>query len=285
MMKRFFAPVLIALATLTQNASALVGGPFDNGYNSAQMEAGGVYQAFLTFRNGNGFCYFSPTANFATDFGTQAAPVANRGKINNRAVLYYKGITYIGSAIGTADREVGYIQCSINASSELTNANANGSGGNTSASGLGIALNLAGGGNFQGGSSTGSGGNPTTVISSARGFTMNGNWEAKVKRAAPTMRFAGKGELVFLSPAGSDAIAGLALSAYSGLINAIINAVGNAGQTVGADIPPGLFIDAQNSIDSLLDALPGRLVGAGLDATKDNGDIVKVKVRGTFRYL
>jgi hypothetical protein len=266
-MKRFFAPTLVALIAFTQSASAIVGGPFDMGLHSAQLE-NGVYQAAMTYKNGNGFCYFSPTANIVSPLGPQdTAGIANRGEINNRAVLYYKGITYVGSAFGMADPDANYIQCSINGSSELVNTTTTQNNNN---------------GFFFGSSSTSS--SSSSIVTSNRGFGVNGSWEAKFKQTAPVKRFIGKGELVFLAPTGPDAIAGLAFTGYSNLINAITTSVGNAGSVGLGSISPGLYEDAQLAIDSALDSLGPRLAGAGLDATLDNGDAVKIRIRGTMRY-
>lgn len=269
-MKRFFALSLITFASLTQQASALVGGPFDNGFHSGLLENGGVYQAVMTFKNGNGFCYFNPEAQIVAEAGTaDTVNIDARGEMDNRAVVYYKGVTYLGSAIGMADGDTKYVQCSINGSSEASQTTQTQQNNN----------NIFG----FGATSTTSASN--TIIASQRGFTMNGNWEAKFKQTAPVLRFVGKGELTFIAPSGPDSIAGLAYQGASGLIDAIINSVGNAGQTGLGTIDPTLYSTAQAAINSILTALPAQLAGAGLDATQENGDVVKIKVRGTLRYL
>jgi hypothetical protein len=121
----------------------------------------------------------------------------------------------------------------------------------------------------------------TAILSNNRGFLANGQWEAKMNKMSPTRRFFGRGELVFLSPSGADAVAGLAYTGYSGLIAAIVQAVGGLGGTFN----PAIFTQAQNAIGAALTALPTFLAGAGLDSVQNSGDTVKVGVRGTLRYL
>lgn len=263
-MKRYFLLVLLFLVADARQASALVGGPFDNGSHSAELE-NGIYQAVMTFKNGNGFCYFHPEADIVPEDPNNLLAYQGRGTKQNRAVLYYKGISYVGSAFGMADPESRYIQCTINGGSDLgfsvsqTNTNNNNSGGvNTSGASV-----------------------SDVVVRNDRGFTVNGNWEAKIRDTSPTLKFTGKGELVFIAPTGADSIAGLAYQGYSGLIGAIITAVGG----LNGSFNPAIFTQAQLAMDNALTALPAYLAGAGIDSTLDNGDTVKIKVRGTFRYL
>lgn len=270
-MKRYFLLAVLFLAFDARQASALVGGPFDNGSHNAQLE-NGIYQAVLTMRNGNGFCYFHPESQIVPADPAASSSFEPRGSVRNRAIIYYKGVTYVGSAFGMADPDGRYVQCSINGASEFgftvtqqsTTATGGLLGGITSSNQTTVA---------------------GTVTSSARGFTVNGNWDAKIRDTSPTLKFVGKGELVFIAPSGPDSIAGLAYQGAAGLINAIINSVANAGQTGLGTIDPGLYASAQTAISNILGALPGQLAGAGLDATKEFGDVVKLKVRGTFRYL
>lgn len=259
-MKRYFLLAVLFLAFDARQASALVGGPFDNGSHNGQLE-NGIYQAVLTMRNGNGFCYFHPEADIVPEDPSNILSYQGRGTKQNRAIIYYKGVTYIGSAFGMVDPESRYVQCSINGSSDLgfsvsqTSSNATG----TIATGSSVS---------------------DVVVRNDRGFVVNGNWEAKIRDTSPTLKFSGKGELVFIAPTGADAIAGLAYQGYSGLIEAIISAVGG----LSGSFNPAIFAQAQLAIDNALIALPAYLAGAGIDSTLDNADRVKVSVRGTMRY-
>ncbi len=261
-MKSFLLIAVSSFLFIAPSAQAIVGGPFDNGGQSVSLTKG-IYQAVLSFKNGNGFCYFNPDQRLVSENLTNILDYDGRGDIQNRAVIYYKGITYVGSALGFADTEDRYVQCSINGGSELGF-----SVSQTTSTGAGAGLNQA--------SSSVS----DVVVSSNRGFIVNGNWEAKIDRTAPTSRFSGKGELLFLAPTGADSVAGLAYSGYAGLIGAIVNAVSNLGGTFN----PAIFTQAQLAIDNALLALPGHLAGAGLDSPLTSGDTVKVKVRGSIRY-
>jgi hypothetical protein len=271
-MKRIIASLAIGFSALTGQAHAWVGGPFDNGWHSASFE-NGVYQAALTFKNGGGYSYFSPNQSIASDDASNPALIDQRGSRRNRAVLYYKGISYVGSAFGTADGEARDIQCTMNGTSESTYQTA-ASQQQTSA------FTLA---------STTSTALATTVVASSRSFTFNGHWEGKIWQTSPSLRFTGKGELSFLSPGGTDAIAGLAFSGFSGLVSAIVTAVGNA--QPGVLFPADFFSDAGDAMSDLLTEMadPTTDVGAiirqsGIDATYDNAEVVKMKVTGTRRF-
>jgi hypothetical protein len=222
-----------------------------------------VYVANLKFRNGNGYCYFHPEADFANITGVAGA-IENRGSIRNRSVIYYKGVTYMGAAFGMADPEAMTIQCSINGSSEAS----------ISATSTQQNANFF---NFSQSSVTVS----AQVVSSARNFTVNGNWEGKFNKTAPVLRFTGKGELAFLSPASADAVANLALSSFSNFISAI-NAYYAGGGVPG--VAPQFDV-AQTAITNALNAIPPFLAGAGIDPAYANAQKERVFVRGTFRYL
>ncbi|MBL9116328.1 MAG: hypothetical protein JNJ83_15080 [Verrucomicrobiaceae bacterium] len=270
-MNRLFAFFAIIYLAGASTSHALSGGPFDNGFGSAGLEDGAVYQAVLSYRNGNGFCYFHPEANIVGE--NLASPLAfnARGSLQNRSVLYYKGITYVGSAIGMTDPDTRYIQCTINATSDLANTGVQQQQNNQNAIG-----GAAGGATQTASTNVG-----LAITTSNRGFMVNGNWEAMMRKMSPTRRFIGEGELVFLSPTGADAVAGLAYQGYSGLINAIVQAVSG----LGNNFNPAIFTQAQVAINNALSSLPGFLAGAGLDSVQESGDTVKVKVRGTLRYL
>jgi hypothetical protein len=273
-MKRIIASLAIGFSALTGQAHAWVGGPFDNGFHNASFE-NGVYQAALTFKNGGGYSYFSPNQAIASDDASTPTLIDQRGSRRNRAVLYYKGISYVGSAFGTADGEARDIQCTMNGTSESTYQTA-ATQQQTSAFTLTTSTSSA---------------LSTTVVSSSRSFNFNGHWEGKITSTAPSLRFSGKGELAFLAPGGADSIAGLAFSGFAGLIDAIITAVGNADTTGTSNFPATFFSDAGDSITDILTQMAdptsdiGKIISqSGIDATFDNAEVIKLKVTGTRRF-
>ena len=263
-MKRFFALSLIGLTALTQQASAIVGGPFDNGYPSAALENGAVYQAAMTFKNGNGYCYFSPEQEPVPEDGTNILQYDRRTSMRNRAIVYYKGISYVGSAFGMADLEARYVQCVMNGASEFGYSS---TAGTSTTAGTTTTATAS-----------------TTIVQSQRSFVFNGSWEAKIKQSSPTMRFYGKGEMTFITQLGPDAVSTLRFSAAELLINSIAALVASLAE--GNDtVDPAIFSAAQTAIDNVLNNLESNLSVGALDQAQDFGDVVKMKVRGTLRYL
>jgi hypothetical protein len=272
-MTRFFslaAMAGLALSSMTTQALAIAGGPFDNGLPSAQLENGGVYQATLSLRNGNGYCYFTPDAQISPEtLGQPQAGVSAKGTLFNRSVIYYKGVTYVGSAFGMSDPEASYLQCSINAGSELVNQQTQTGQGQGQTNTFNFNQNTASVAN--------------QIVASARNFTVNGNWEAKFTQTAPTRRFRGSGELVFLAPTAADAVSNLALQSYANFISAI-NAFFASGPSNGDDSVPD-FEAGQRAIESALNAINPFLERAGVNNAFKNGVRENIQVRGVFKYL
>jgi hypothetical protein len=179
----------------------------------------------------------------------------------------------VGSAFGTVDADAKFVECEMNGSSELAVQAQNNNNNNTNSA---VFAAQAGGSSVIG-----------NVVSSNRSFTFNGAFEAKITQETPNLRFKGKGELVFLSPTSPDSVAGLAFTAYSGLINAIISFVG------GSTLQPGtvtfnfdLFTQAQQAINLILTDLGTNWLNkGGIDSTKLNGATQIIHVSGTRRYL
>ncbi len=260
-MKRILASLAVAVLGISTPASAIVGGPFDNGSHSAQNEAGAYYQCILTFGNGSGFMTFSPEARITL---IQQTDVPTRGSIVNRSVLYYKGVTYVGGSFGTVDDDAKYVQGELNAATDVSNS---------------VQQNTTNNGFFSFSSTTSS--ISTAVVTSNRSFTVNGQFEAHVYQTAPILKFKGKGELSFLSPSGADSLAGLAFNGYTGLINAINQSVASSGGAFSTTDYPG----ASQAIQDALADLSPYLTNAGINSTLDGAEIRKMKVRGTRRYI
>jgi len=273
-MKRIIASLAIGFSALTGQAHAWVGGPFDNGFHNKSFEKG-IYQAALIFKNGGGYSYFSPNQVIASEIASDPSLINQRGSLSNRAVLYYKGVSYVGSAFGTADGEARDIQCTMNGTSESTlKAGTTQQQTNAFVTATSTTLSL-----------------DNTVVSSSRSFSFNGHWEGKITSTAPSLRFSGKGELAFLAPGGADSIAALAFSRFAGLIDAIITAVGNANTTGTTAFPATFFSDAGDSITDILTQMAdptsdiGKIISqSGVEATFDNAEVIKLKVTGTRRF-
>ena len=271
-MKRIIASLVISVSAFSGQAFALVGGPFDMGSHGANLDRNSVYQAALSFKNGSGFVYFSPTARVVVERvpggGSAVDDFDTQGSIVNRTVLYYKGVTYVGSCFGTSDMEARFVEGFINANSDVgfsaSSQTQNANGAATSSASV-----------------------SATVVYSGKGYIVNGNFLAKVTQTAPVLRFKGKGELSFLSPTGASSVNTLAYEAYSGLVGAIIAFVGNSTVGNGAGVDYGLiFTGAQTAIDSaLLSLKTNYLSTGGVDETYSEADLVKLRVYGTRRYL
>ncbi len=268
-MKRLFASIAFALTAIATPSFAAIGGPFSNGFASSQIANNAFYQANFSFSNGSGFCYFSPTAN-AVSYDQNSIPATDpRGTLQNRMVIYYKGVTYIGSALGTSDENARTVECNLNGNSEAsattsTSTTANSFFGSTSSGSSNVAALTS------------------TILASSRSFTVNGSFNGNIVQTAPQLRFKGTGQLAFLSPSSAGSVAGLAFTGFSGLINAIVTAVGNA--QVGQNFDPAVFTDAQLAIQSALTALPPLLTGASIDATYQGADLQTMNVTGFLRY-
>jgi hypothetical protein len=264
-MKRILAAISLTFLGLATPASAIVGGPFDNGSHSASLEGGGYYRAILTFGNGSGYMSFSPEARIAL---IQTTDVSTRASMINRSVLYYKGITYVGAAFGSVDEESSEVQGELNAGSEVSNTAQQTQNNNNFFSITNITTTVS-----------------AAVVTSNRSYIANGYFKAKIRDRAPILKFVGSGELSFLSPTGADSVAGLAFTGYQGLINAINQFYSNVIAVGGGINILDFFLGGQQAIDNALNALPAHLTNAGIQATYNLAEVRKMRVRGTRRYF
>ncbi len=271
-MKRIILSLVLGCAALSTPAFAWVGGPYDNGFHSDALERNSIYQAALSLPNGSGYCYFSPEALTAPEIAVSNTIFDARGSIRNRAVLYYKGVTYVGSAMGMVDGEARSIECEMNGSSELAIQSQAQNNQNNS-------INFAA-------TNTAASSVLGNVVASNRSFTFNGSFQAKIYQTAPSLRFRGDGEVVFLSPTSSDSLAGLAFSSYSGLVSAILSFVGGSSVQPNTTGLGSIFTEAQAAIANILvDLKSNWLNQGGVQSTLDNGTRVLLSVKGTRRYL
>ena len=101
-MTRSFFITLAALFLTIQSSFALRGGPFD--HNSSGGRASGIYQAVYSFTNGNGIVRFNDDVT---------ADITSRSD----AVIFSRGVLYIGNAFGTADFASSKVYCTTTGNS------------------------------------------------------------------------------------------------------------------------------------------------------------------------
>jgi hypothetical protein len=249
-----FTAFLFALAAVPQ-AQAIVGGPFDNGDYSQTLDNNGIYQAAFRFPNGSGFAQFGTNVDMTTyvDISTAGGTGVRSSvySILNRSLIYYKGVTYLGTASGMVDHERKTIQGYTNGNSDVrtTAATNTGGGGNQNQTAATQALMNNGGLNFP----------------------CNTNWKAKITTTHPVLRFSGTGELTVLNPS-------LDQVAYAA-ITAIINSQQNAGGTNQAVGPQISAIIAAIAAAQASDVIPST------DSVKDNSDTVKITVFGSRQFF
>ena len=281
-MKKIFLLIQFAALTAGVNAFAIAGGPFDNGSYSTLMERNGFYQTSFSLKNGSGYSIFTADNQVGTLIeGNTLTPNVGSGSLMtqsnltglvdhnaNRSVLYYKGVTYLGSAMGEVDFEGRKIHGTSNLSSEV----------------VGVQQSSQVQGLFIGQTSntvTDSG----SVVANGRSYVANVDWSADITDTAPQVRWTGEGELVIMSPNGRETIAGLAYNGYSGLISSINTAVSSQGSTAIFGIDVGLFADAQTAINNALGALSPFLTGTGPQNSLDEAESAKITVTGYLRYF
>ena len=290
-MKKIFLTFAGLLSLGTGHVFAIAGGPFDNGDpGGLLMERGGYYASTFSFRNGNGYGIFTSDAVLSGNGlsgGSVSAGINNtslglfgRGSLYapntasaaghnaNRSIFYYKGVTYAGSCFGYPDLEKRFITGGCNASSDESSSQQTLAQSNTGlVSAAGVATTVQ------------------NIVSSNAGFVINLGFTAKIYSTRPTLRYRGKGEMSILSPSGQSTIAALAFQGYSGLIDAIVNAV--AGANIGANFNDQVFTSAQTAISNALGA-------TGLGAYVNNGsagqrfeeaEVVRVRVEGSRRFF
>jgi hypothetical protein len=244
-MKKIFSLIQLAVLSAGSSAFAIVGGPFDNGDYNVLVERSGYYQSSYSFKNGSGYSLWSPdnlqgallqgqtlTPNVSTGALSTPGGQANNA---NRSVLYYKGVTYFGNALGEVDVAARRISGYANASSEY------------SVSAVSTEQNA----NFFTQSNVTSF-SSATVVANGRSYVANLNWQGKITATQPQLRYTGKGELTIIAPNGRSAIASLAYDAYSSLVQSIASSI----QTVPNGPPPN-YAAAQLAISQSLNGNPG----------------------------
>ncbi len=281
MMKKIFLTIASVALMSNSNVWALAGGPFDNGDpGGVLMERGGFYQCQFSFRNGNGYGLFTPdsylggnlpNANNTGASSSQQIGIFNRGSLYtqnsggsalghnaNRSVFYFKGVTYVGGCFGFVDPEARDVQGTCNASSneQITQQ--------TLSQNTGGLINA---------SQTATTQQPLVI--NATGNILNIGWTGKIIDTRPNLRFRGKGEMSVVET-GRD-VQQLATTAYSGLLDAIVQSVSNADGD-----SPLVYSEAQVAIEAALTALQTRL---DTSSQQDLTETHPVRVTGNRRFF
>lgn len=205
---------------------ALSGGPFDNGDASGVFDDQGYYQVAFHFRNGLGFGQFGNNVGMIPTTGANSP--TTKGTVLNRSVLYYKGVTYVGTCFGMVDHARGLVTGVTNANSDV--------GATAVPSGNGTALSTV------------------VVKNGGRNLVANTSWECRITQKQPILKFNGKGELAVLNPDSTAAIADLAtaivnnsnIQTLNGLATALSTPipVAGGGTKTLADILAGTTVDS-----------------------------------------
>ena len=277
-MKKISLFIQIAALTAGLPAFALTGGPFDNGSYGILDERNGFYESAFSFSNGSGYSVWTAdNLQGALSTGGTVTPnigagslINSSGSTNNanRTVIYYKGVTYFGSAMGQVDTTARTIQGFANATSDFSTAQTTQTA-NTSffASNTSTAFST------------------NTVVSSGRSYTANLNWTGKITATSPQLRFSGTGELAIIAPNGAEAIAGLAYSGFSQLITGIASSVSNlfsANVSLAGSVDP--YGDAAAAISLSLTSLTPYLSNTGPSSSYAGSETETIKVTGYRRY-
>jgi hypothetical protein len=284
-MKKIFSLIQLTVLSAGSSAFALVGGPFDNGDYNVLLERGGYYQSSYSFKNGSGYSLFSPdNTQGALLQGQTLTPNISAGALStptgqannaNRTVLYFKGITYFGSAFGEVDIQSRRISGYGNASSDFSVQSTQ----TQQQAGFFSQSNVT---SFS----------SATVTASGRSYVANVNWQGKITATHPQLRYSGSGELAIISPTGQAAIAGLAFEGYSGLISAINQAVSQLNST-NADVFTGFgdgntydpYGSAQTAINNALTNLAPYLNGTGPQSSFEESEVYKIRTTGYRRFF
>ena len=281
-MRKIFLTIASVALMSNSNVWALAGGPFDNGDpGGVLMERGGFYQCQFSFRNGNGYGLFTPDSylggNLPNSSNTGASSsqqigIFNRGSLYtqntgagstnplahnaNRSVFYFKGVTYVGGCFGFVDTEARDVQGTCNASSneQITQQ--------TLSQNNGGLINA---------SQTATTSQPLVI--NATGNILNIGWTGKIIDTRPNLRFRGKGEMSVVET-GRD-VQQLATTAYSGLLDAIVQSVSNS-------TSPLAYAEAQFAIEETLSDLQTRLDSA---SRQDMMETHPVRVTGNRRFF
>lgn len=229
------------------NAFAWVGGPFSNGGFSTLIEQNGVYHATFSFKNGSGYAYFTPDNELTPPtqgLGGATSSSSSALSVQNRSVLYYRGMTFVGMAAGTSDIDKRKISGYTNGYSEYASSST---------------------------SSSSQGGATSTVTSSSvivsntggNSYTANVHFNAKIKQTHPQIRFRGKGELAIISPNGFAQASELIAEFLESNFTDLTEQMSEAYQTVLDNIVTTSFPTSQILLVENTEIIPAVVDGEG----------------------
>ncbi|RBP43760.1 hypothetical protein DES53_105159 [Roseimicrobium gellanilyticum] len=245
-----FSAFLFALVAVPQ-AQAWVGGPFDSGDYNILHEREGVYQATMTYKNGSGFCQFSQDNALGAQSTAAGSPGLSVFSLENRSLLYYKGITYAGVATGVVDFESRKVHGFTNGSTTVQTTITGGTGGGSASDYVVV-----------------NGNEPDPGF----GFS-NSQFTAKITRMAPLLRFQGKGEASFFIDPQVEDLRDVVTTAIGTIdFDAFVDPLTDSFNTAAlADIIHAA-IDLYKEIDDA-------------SSPANNIEFVKTKVFGSRRYF
>ncbi len=205
-MKRISLILASMVLIFGTKASALSGGPFDNGDYSSLLDDTGVYQVSFRFSNGSGFAQFGTNVDLELFLPTSTGTTTTSSTFSvlNRSLIYYKGVTYLGTCVGMVDHERKIVSGVTNGNSDVSTSQTTTSGTSTVSS-------------------------ANSLIFNGLGFPCNTEFICKITKTYPILRFNGKGELSIVNPT----TAAVALAALSQLIS---TASAGSGSGIGNDL-------------------------------------------------
>ena len=187
-MKRFSLILASLVLIFGTKASAFTGGPFDNGDFSSLLDENGIYQVSFRFSNGSGFAQFGNNVNqeifLPTGNANTGGAISTTFSVLNRSIIYYKGVTYLGTCQGMVDHERKQVNGVTNGNSDITTSQT------TPAPGGGAAVTASN----------------SLIANGGLGFTANTEFLCKIKKSYPILRFNGKGTLTIVNPTLAQAI-------------------------------------------------------------------------------
>lgn len=209
MTKKKLFSVLAGLALLSgSQAFAWVGGPFDGGNHSATLDNEGIYQATFRMKNGTGFAQFGTNVDLFANTDSSAGTTTSQltlGSYLNRSLIYYKGITYFGSASGIVDHHSRRVDGITNGYTEAASeSTSDSSSGTVTAS-------------------------QTIIYNGGRNLSANSTWTAKIYQTYPELRFHGTGEFTALPQDLYALLQSLAISIVENSDNASLDDIEDLG--------------------------------------------------------
>lgn len=269
--------LLALVMSFSASAFALTGGPFDNGDYSQLLDDQAIYQATFTMKNGLGFAQFGsnvslgPTISGSTGGGgSQQTTNSSIGSVLDRSVIYYKGLTYFGTATGMVDLERKTISGITNGTTDVTLSQSSSSQSNSLFIGSSSSVNAS----------------SNVITNGGIGLTCNTEWSGTVTESSSMLRFDGKGKLTVLNPDLSSQI----YSALASLIGAIPAAASNnqisSLSVTGIDFfsitPVGQIV---TGINTLLTLDVSNATVPSTDTISQNSDTVDMTVAGSRKFF